>query len=105
MSRAVTGCPGSTLERFGLEKLLEAEFAALAADPRLFVATERCNWVEGASIDVDLTGPDPARNVLGVSLVGTPDTTRQPVDRVVRDGDRLILGVVGEDGKDRPKDF
>src|SRR5579871_4969100 len=83
------------LQRLGLEVLLETELAQLPPVPGLLVAAEGGEGVEAAPVDVHLAGPDAPGDALGPLGIGGPHRAGQPVNRVVGDLDRLVLGVVG----------
>src|SRR5258706_15857883 len=98
---------GSTfqLQRFILQKLLEAEDPGFAAVARLLEAAEGRVHVEGAAVDVDLAGADAARDALRARFVLGPHRAREAVGAVVGDADRVFLVLVGNDGEHRPEDL
>src|SRR5258706_15747341 len=73
------------LERLVFEEFLEAIDARLAAVARLLEAAERGVHVEGAAVDVDLSGADAARHALRARLVLRPDRAGEAVHRVIGD--------------------
>ena len=103
--RVLTGDPPYICSDLDLEELLQAERAELAPVARLLVAPERGHGVEPATVDLDLAGPQPAGHRLGPFRVGGPDAAGQSVLGVVGDVDRLVLGVVGDDGQHRAEDL
>src|SRR3954451_5882170 len=100
-------CPvaDSALERLHAEVLLDGQVAELAPVARLLEAAERRQRIEGPAVDLDLAGADAPGDALGVLGVAGPDAAGQPVDRVVGDLDRFVLGVVGDDRQHRPEDL
>src|SRR3954471_14110435 len=93
------------LQRLGLEELLEAELAELAAVAGLLVAAERSQRVEAAAVDLDLAGADLAGDLLGPLRIAGPHAAGEAIDRVVGDLDGLFLGVVGNDREDGTEDL
>src|SRR3954453_2511825 len=85
------------LQRLDPQVLLDGQVAQLAAVAGLLEAAERRERVEGRAVDLDLPGADAPRDALGALRVARPHAAGQPVDRVVGDLDRLLLGVVGDD--------
>src|SRR5579884_3051249 len=77
----------SALQRLELDELLQAEWASLTAEPRLFVAPERRLGVERSAIDVDLPRPQPSSHPLGASGIAAPHRASKPVRRSVRNLD------------------
>src|ERR1019366_10642068 len=61
------------LEGLGFEELLETEPASLTTVARLLVAAERRVAIEGPSIEVDLTGAQPASHGQGAVGILGPD--------------------------------
>src|ERR1035438_9127116 len=72
---------------------------------RLLEAAEGRQRVEATAVDIDLartnTTSDPGR----ARCIGRPYRSRQSVDRIVRDLDCLVFGVVGKDRKNGPEDL
>src|SRR3546814_11990015 len=73
------------LHALGLEELLEAVHAVLAAVARLLVATEGSGRVERPAVDLDLAGADLLGDLLGPLRVGAPHTPGEAVGRGVGD--------------------
>ena len=77
---------GLALDRLDLEEVLETQGAALAADTRLLVSTERSGGVECAVVDRYLTGADATSNADGAVGVARPDAARE--------AERAVVGIV-----------
>src|SRR5262245_32119552 len=88
-----------------LEELLEAGLSPLAAVARLLVAAEAGGEVRTGAIDVDVAGADLPGDLAGALGVAGRDVSREAVQRVVGDLDRLRVALVGQDGEDRPEDL
>src|SRR3954462_1903948 len=95
----------SELHGLDLEELLEAVRAVLAAVAAVLVATERGDGVERTTVDLDLAGADATSDLLGPLGVGSLHATRQAVDRVVGDADRILFVLVADDRQDRAEDL
>src|SRR5207253_9167252 len=67
------------LQALDLQQLLDPVAAVLAAVAGLAVAAERRQRVEGAAVDLDLTGADAAGDGDRPLLVGRPDAAGEPV--------------------------
>src|ERR1700691_2118776 len=93
------------LDRLHLEELLEAVQSTLTTDARLLVAAEGRERVEGATVDRHLAGTDLARDFERLLVGRGPHAAGQSVGRVVRDCDRLLLGVVGDDRQHGTEDL
>src|SRR5487761_2253842 len=85
------------LDGLHLKELLEAVVAELAPDARLLVSAKWRDHVEGAAIDLHLTGANLARDLEGLLVGVCRDANREPVVGVVGASDGLVLGVVGDD--------
>src|SRR5674476_1159113 len=85
------------LQRLDLQEVLDRERAVLAPVPGLLVAAERRRRVERAAVDLDLTGAHAAGDPLCALLVAGPHAAGEAVDRVVRDPDRVLFILVGDD--------
>src|ERR1700730_17884460 len=78
--------------------------AALPAEPGVLEPAEGPVRVEGARrVDRDRPGPDPRGHRLAALEVGGPHRAGQAVLGVVGQGDRLVLAVITDDGRDRPR--
>ena len=64
---------------FDLQQLLDPVAPVLAPVPRLLVAAERGQRVEGAAVDLDLAGADPLGDRDRPLLVGRPDAAGEAV--------------------------
>src|SRR5689334_664712 len=95
----------SELEALHLQQLLDRVAAVLAAVSRLLVAAERGDRVEGATVDLDLAGPDAPGDVDRPVLVGGPDAAGETVGGVVGDPHRVLLVLVWLDRENRPEDL
>src|SRR4029078_1849499 len=85
---------------------VDAEPTEFATDPALLVAAERQLRValeEG--IDPDGARPDGSAHSAHRGAVTGPDTSRKAKQRGVRDPNRLLGRVEGQDGQDRPEDL
>src|SRR3546814_15898988 len=82
------------LQALGLEELLEAVHAVLAAVARLLVATEGSGRVERPAVDLDLAGADLLGDLLGTLSVGAPHPAGEAVGRVVGDLHSGVLTLV-----------
>ena len=90
----------------GVEILLEAVPAVLPAEAGLLHAAEgRVDTPPRGAVQVHGAGADPPPDPQGPFGRRAPHRAGQPVDRVVGDGDRLLLGVVGDDGEDGAEDL
>src|ERR1700689_237728 len=95
----------AVLDGLHLEEFFESIFAALSAKARLLVTTEGRHGIEGASIDVHLTGAQLTRDFDRLFFAAGPDAARESIGRIVGDRDGLFLRVVGDDGEDRTEDL
>src|SRR4051812_18066661 len=93
------------LDGLRLQELLEPERAEFAAVPRLLVAAERRERVEGGAVHLDLAGPQPPCDPLGALLVSRPDAAGEAVDGVVRDPHGIVLVLVRHDREHGPEDL
>src|SRR5450756_1971645 len=100
-SRAVS----SQLQGLDLEILLQTVGSQLAAIATLLVATERCQSVETAAVDVDHPGTQPTAERHCPILVGGEYRSGQSIGCVVRDGHRLVLVAVRDHDQHRTKDL
>src|SRR5262249_11848326 len=91
--------------RLELEELAEARFAPLAAVAGLLVAAERAAEVGLGAVHVDVPRADLPGDLPGAVDVRGRDVAREAVERVVRDLDRLVLVLVGDDGEHRSEDL
>src|SRR5690606_30604850 len=83
----------ATQDGLHLAVLLEPEQAELPAVARLLVAAERQAAVERRAVDVDPARADPVRHGTGPLGIVRLHEAGQTVGGVVRDLDRLVLGV------------
>src|SRR5580692_9405159 len=95
----------TVLDGLHLEEFFESVFTAFAAEARLLVTTEGRHRIEGAAVDVHLTGAQFACDLDGLFFGAGPDAARESVGRVVGDRDGLFLRVVGDDREDRTEDL
>ena len=80
--------------------------AALASDAALLHPAEGNTKIpKEPRVDPDRPALDRRGDPMGLLEVPGPDARRQPVARAVREGDRLLGGIEGRDGDDRPEDL
>lgn len=89
---------------FGLEVVVEAEFAPFPAASALAVAAEGGVVVEGVG-DGHPAAAEAAGQGAGLVEVGGGDVGGQAVVGVVGEGDGVVEVVVGENGEDGAEDF
>src|SRR5207249_3878364 len=59
----------------------------------------------GAAVDGDVAGADALRHVERLAGIARPDRSGEAVAGVVGDGQRLVVGVEGDDHPDGPEDL
>src|SRR3954468_11841072 len=80
-----------------------AELLAVAAE---FGSSPGKAWIQRRpAVHGDSTGLDLPRNAMGSAQIRGPQRGREPEVAVVRDGERLLLGVEGDDRAHRSKDL
>src|SRR5690606_11393959 len=104
-ARRALALAGGAHHGLHLEELLEAEDAPFAAVAGLLVAAERRGEVGAGAVQVHVAGAQPRRYALRVLEVARAHVARQPVRRVVRDADRLLLVAVREDREHGAEDL
>ena len=67
------------------------------SDTRLLVSTEWGDDVETSSVDLHLTRTNLSCHFESLLIGRGPDASRESVVGVIRNGDRLFFGVVGND--------
>src|SRR5712692_3890057 len=88
--------------RLDLRVALERVHAELAAEARLLEAAEGSRDAHrGVRVDREDAGLQRAGDAEGAAAVPRPDRAGEPVWRVVRDPDGLLLVLEGDDGGDR----
>src|SRR3954470_19326689 len=89
-----------------LAVLVVAEVAELATDTRLLVATKGLRRRDHVVVvHPHGAGTHCRRDAVRAVEVLRPDAAAEPVDRVVRDLDRLVVGVEGDHAQHRPEDL
>src|SRR3954454_2098643 len=89
-----------------LAVLVVTEVAELTTDTRLLVATERLRRRDHVVVvDPHGAGTHTGRDRVRAVSVLRPDTAAEAVDRVVRDLDRLVVGVERDDAQHRSEDL
>src|SRR5438445_6012304 len=103
MSGPVGRVARGQVDRLLLEEQLETVGPELASNAGLLVATERGPDVDGEAVDGVRARAHPTGDVEAAVDVGGPHRARQPVVRVVGDGDGVVGVAVGDDGMDGPE--
>src|SRR5688572_2027048 len=88
-----------------LEEFLEAGLAPLAPVARLLVVAEGSVEVGTGAIQMHVARAEAERHPARMLDVAGLHVAREPVRRVVRDLDRLLLAVVRQDREDGPEDL
>src|SRR6201996_4963683 len=78
-------------DRFDFEEGFETEYTELAPDARLLVAPERRQRVVLHAVDRDASGRESTCDGLGMLGVRGEHVRMEAEDRVVRDGDGVVL--------------
>ena len=82
-----------------------ANYAELATDARLLVASEWCQWVLLHAIDRDPSDLESTRDGLGMLGLRREHVRMEPEGRVVRDGDGFILVAIRDDAQHGAEDL
>src|SRR5262249_26409836 len=105
ISLAISSRRVEARDRLGLEILLHAVAAPLAAVAGLLVATERRGALIRHALQVDVAGADLAADLARALDRAGRDIAREAIGRVVGDLDRVRLVLGAEDCQHRSEDF
>src|SRR3954452_7730923 len=104
--RSPIGFAGRVVDGLQLGIVIERVVPELPADARLLEAAERRGHADArVRVDRDHAGLDRARGAERLGAVPGPDRAAQPVDRVVRELDRVGLVVERDHARDRAEDL